>query len=498
MTGSEYHAYTAYQREGMKAYYLDWDNRPHLIKAYPGKETMPFPEPLNIPKSRLVDACMQTRAGKTDISGRDLAGVLALSAGITGRAGHGASEFHFRAAPSAGALYPNEIYLAWFGNRWLPCGIYHVNPVAQRFTLLRKGNFEAMFSHAIEDAGEKGGDLQAILIVTAVFWASAWKYRERAYRYVLLDAGHLLENLRIALNAAGISHKIAYDFDDGRIERLLSIDPRREGVIAAIPLKGPRHGRHTEEIRPVDFEETLRKAGRSTGREIVYDAILSIHNASKSSRSQKGMQDLGCMEGTENLHSIPKTFCRINKADLAHSLVSRRSKRNFSKKPLENEAMMELLKLLCTCAKGFGKASPPVAASVCPSFAAVRVTGIPSGIYSIDMKGRFFSRRFSGNFGNLIARACLDQEWLSNAAVFFLFRANLEVLDETMGPRGYRYAMTGAGALGEAVYLGATALGLGACGIGAFYDDEAAMIIDDDERPLLYLVAAGPVKGNVL
>ena len=67
--------------------------------------------------------------------------------------------------------------------------------------------------------------------------------------------------------------------------------------------------------------------------------------------------------------------------------------------------------------------------------------------------------------------------------------------DRTWGPRGYRYAMLAAGRLGQTIYLGATALGLGCCGIGALYDEEARQLLGLNKKAaLLYLVAAGPVK----
>ena len=63
------------------------------------------------------------------------------------------------------------------------------------------------------------------------------------------------------------------------------------------------------------------------------------------------------------------------------------------------------------------------------------------------------------------------------------------------GPRGYRQVMLAAGRLGQRLYLGATALGLGCCGIGAFYDREAIELFDMAEQAsLLYLLAVGQVK----
>ena len=96
-----------------------------------------------------------------------------------------------------------------------------------------------------------------------------------------------------------------------------------------------------------------------------------------------------------------------------------------------------------------------------------------------------------------MAHICLDQAWLANAAAHFLFMTNTKVLDDTWGPRGYRYAMMEAGRLGEGLYLASTAMDLGCCGIGAFYDREAADLLGlNDDSALLYLVAVGPYKGG--
>ncbi len=95
-----------------------------------------------------------------------------------------------------------------------------------------------------------------------------------------------------------------------------------------------------------------------------------------------------------------------------------------------------------------------------------------------------------------MAAACLNQQWLRSASAHFLFMTNLNTIDRFWGPRGYRYAMMTAGRLGHTLYLGATSLGLGCCGIGAFYDDEAKNILGlNPESYLLYLAAVGEVKG---
>jgi nitroreductase len=79
--------------------------------------------------------------------------------------------------------------------------------------------------------------------------------------------------------------------------------------------------------------------------------------------------------------------------------------------------------------------------------------------------------------------------------VHFLFLADLEVLQKTWGPRGYRYAMLAAGRLGQRLYVAAEAMGMGCCGIGALYDGEAVEMLGlKHTSRLLYLVAVGNTK----
>ena len=123
------------------------------------------------------------------------------------------------------------------------------------------------------------------------------------------------------------------------------------------------------------------------------------------------------------------------------------------------------------------------------------VQGLEPGFYILDAKGKRFGRILSGSLLEKMSTACLDQGWLKNAAVHFLFMTNFETTGIDHDGRGYRYAMLEAGRLGQRIYLGATALGIGCCGIGAYYDDEAHQILAlNHQSALLYLVAAGPLK----
>jgi SagB-type dehydrogenase family enzyme len=135
--------------------------------------------------------------------------------------------------------------------------------------------------------------------------------------------------------------------------------------------------------------------------------------------------------------------------------------------------------------------------SFCTGFLVGNVEDMAPGFYLLDVERESTGLISSGVFMKRMARICLDQAWLTDAAIHFLFITNLDILDRTWGARGYRYAMMTAGRMGERLYIAATAMGLGCCGIGAFYDDEAAELIglNEDSR-VLYLVGVGSVKSK--
>ena len=100
-----------------------------------------------------------------------------------------------------------------------------------------------------------------------------------------------------------------------------------------------------------------------------------------------------------------------------------------------------------------------------------------------------------GDLRAALARAALDQMWLGRCSLVFVFWADLEEMERVYGIRAYRHLMIKAGGMGERVYLAATALNMGCCGIGAFYDGEVAAVLGlgASEYPL-YLLGVGPVK----
>jgi SagB-type dehydrogenase family enzyme len=135
--------------------------------------------------------------------------------------------FEFRAAPSAGALYPIETYPVVNRVEEIPAGIYHYSVKESQILLIREG----FFGHALSQAALGQGmlaDAACVFVWTAVVERSKWKYRERAYRYIYMDAGHLGQNLYLAATGLGLGCCTVGAFFDDEIDRLIGIDGEKE------------------------------------------------------------------------------------------------------------------------------------------------------------------------------------------------------------------------------------------------------------------------------
>lgn len=165
----------------------------------------------------------------------DLAYLLWASTGIQRIEGG----YEFRVAPSAGALYPIETYIAANNVEDLSVGIYHYNIKKHMLEEIKLGNFAENLAHAALDQ-EMCADASVVFIWTAIFRRSKWKYSQRAYRYIYLDAGHIAENL--ALAAASItcgSCPVGAFFDD-EINSIVDIDGTQEGAICLSVVGHPK------------------------------------------------------------------------------------------------------------------------------------------------------------------------------------------------------------------------------------------------------------------
>jgi SagB-type dehydrogenase family enzyme len=156
-----------------------------------------------------------------------------------------------RAAPSGGARHPVECYLVALNVRGLRRGVYHYS--VRDNVLVALPNEVSREQVARFMKGQRGlADASALFLMSAVFGRTQWKYREpRAYRVLLLDLGHICQNLLLVATSLGAGVFCTAAFDDDAIDRYLGLDGVSEGVmyVAGIGVPSARGRRN----RPSSF-----------------------------------------------------------------------------------------------------------------------------------------------------------------------------------------------------------------------------------------------------
>ncbi|TFF63568.1 MAG: SagB/ThcOx family dehydrogenase, partial [Promethearchaeota archaeon] len=139
-------------------------------------------------------------------------------------------QFQFRTVPSAGGLYPIEIYPIINNVETYNQGVYHYNIKDHSLELLKSGDFRREITKACLD--QKIANNAAVNFTwTAMLPRSKWKYLQRAYRYIYLDAGHIGQNFYLVAEALGLGACTIGAIYDEELNRLLDIDGEEETSI---------------------------------------------------------------------------------------------------------------------------------------------------------------------------------------------------------------------------------------------------------------------------
>jgi SagB-type dehydrogenase family enzyme len=139
----------------------------------------------------------------------------------------------FRAAPSGGALYPIEIYPALFNVEGTEPGIYHYNVQNHELELVHLGDYQAtLWEYTFRQSLVKQASF--MLVLTGIPARVTWKYRERGYRYILIEAGHIAQNTYLVATASGIGICTIGGFLDDQLCQLMFLDGVQEFPIYII------------------------------------------------------------------------------------------------------------------------------------------------------------------------------------------------------------------------------------------------------------------------
>lgn len=197
-----------------------------------------LPSPQKKGKVSLEEAIAKRRSKRDfldkPLSLTQLSQILWSAQGITGPDGFK------RAAPSAGALYPLEIYVVTRENgvESLEAGIYHYLPQKHSIEIHKSGDLRndlakaALGQHFIAEA-------PISLVITAEYERTTGKYGERGIRYVHIEVGHVGENVYLQVEALALGTVVVGAFDDEEVSQVLNLPPTHQPLYI-MPIGYPR------------------------------------------------------------------------------------------------------------------------------------------------------------------------------------------------------------------------------------------------------------------
>ena len=195
-------------------------------------EIIQLPAP-NFKSNTSVEEAIQKRRSVREYSNEPLSlmevsQILWAAQGITDKI------YGLRSAPSAGALYPLEVYLVAANVRDLPAGIYKNYLKDHSIKKIIEGDKRSAVSNAAlrQDAIENSS---VVIIITAVYERTSVKYGKRSERYVNMEVGHVGQNIYLQAVSLGLGTVMIGAFDDEALKKVLDL-PANEFPLAIYPL----------------------------------------------------------------------------------------------------------------------------------------------------------------------------------------------------------------------------------------------------------------------
>lgn len=202
-------------------------------KQFPHRPAVALPEP-EWPRMELGDALRRRRSSlgfaPGALSATQLSTLLHGAYGVTGELGN----HRLYTSPSAGGLHPIDVYVVLDGIDGLPDGTHHFDPVEASLVHLTDRDREAFAAAALQ--GEELRACPALLVVAGCFWRSRFKYGQRGLRFVMLEAGHVAQNVSLVATAMGLGSRLFGGFLDDEMADLLDLDGVNEAPLYLVAL----------------------------------------------------------------------------------------------------------------------------------------------------------------------------------------------------------------------------------------------------------------------
>jgi SagB-type dehydrogenase family enzyme len=208
------------------------------VKRYPQRPFVPLPA-ASLGRATLAGAVAARRSrrsfGPRPLELSRIATLLHAAYGVT--AAIDGTPQSLRTVPSGGALYPLELYVVSHRVEGLDQALYHYDPLRHGLELLRP--LASPAGPELSPYAEPLAESAAIVVMTAMFWRSRFKYGARAYRFALMEAGHVGQNLLRAAAAIGLDAVPIGGFYDREVDAFMGVDGIYEASLYLVPLGHP-------------------------------------------------------------------------------------------------------------------------------------------------------------------------------------------------------------------------------------------------------------------
>lgn len=491
-----YHERTKYDTQTIasKSKGLDWSQQPYPFKEYKIGQTFDLKPYLS----------RQTVPQKGDFW-RRISRILGCSYGLTAKIATMGSPLYLRSAPSAGGLYPAEVYLISRGTEFLPAGLYSYQGQSHSLLLFWESDVwtnlqSACFWNPVLE------NTDIALVTSAIFYRSAWRYEDRAYRRIFLDTGHLLGNIELSASINDYRAHLIGGFNDSQMNELLYLDSEKESVMTVIPLADLLNIQ--QNLPP--STTALPSATTTVYPEIPEGELLSSLQRATIIATDEKIEATVTPSNWEDKYNFP--FCLkvsvtsrpVNWGedliDLESTMLKRRSTRAYSGASLSLDELRALLHFTYQPQDYASQNLDPnpdyFALDLLETFIAVSaVTGLEEGCYYYAPKAQELRQIRFKNFQQELHYLCLGQDLGRDAAAVVFHTADLSKAVAKYGDRVYRYLHADAGHLGQRLNLAAIHLGLGVSGIGGFFDDQVNEVLGiPSDEAVIYITTLGRPK----
>jgi len=492
------------QRYARSIGYMDWATQPDPFRSYEGSEQIDLPLSLDnvTPPYHLI---FDDELPSAPLLIQSISQLFQFSLGLAAWKQAGGDKWALRCNASSGNLQPTEGYIILPPIKGISekSSLSHYAPKEHR--LERLCEFDSTFWNSLEE----GSFLVALSSIT---WREVWKYGERAFRYCSLDAGHALRAVQVSAMMLGWKTQVVRDIDDRELSRLLGLDQdnrhsANEGEFPDMLLSiSPLQKQNIDisnllEELPATYEG---KANLLSPAHQEWEMIKRIEAASLSKAMPR-----------EEVHKLP--VARVPSLESKQVVLKRRSAQmmNADNASINQEQFFSMINSVKESMDGCENAADLV-------FFVHDVEALDKGLYILIrnrahrsslkrlMRNSFLWEEIredfycleKANFSSQARAISCNQAIASEGAFSLGMLCEFSDQINEYGPHRYKELYWECGAIGQQLYLEATALGISATGIGCYLDDSFHYLLglDSNQFQSLYHFTVGRaiVDGRLL